>query len=1023
MFPHNPSIVARYAFTILAVTLATLLRFALIPVLGLRVPFILYFPTIVVCAWFGGLWQGLLSTVIGGLIALFAFREPQFTFKLSDQTILAQLVVFLLAGALISLLAESLHRARRRTEESEARERQQRERFRITLASIGDAVIATDTDGQVTFMNQIAESLTGWKDAGAAGRPLAEVFNIINEQSRQPVENPALRAIKEGVIFGLANHTLLIAKDGTERPIDDSGAPIKDANGKTLGAVLIFRDITDRRRAEKERALLAEIVGSSEDAIISKNLDGRIESWNAAAERLFEYTANEALGRPITLIIPPERLEEERLILERLRRGERIEHFETVRCARSGRAVDISLTVSPVRDSEGRIIGASKIARDITERKRAEAALHQQREWLRVTLSSIGDAVIATDTNGNITFLNHVAESLTGWRREEAEGRPLQEVFNIVNEETRETVENPAMRAIREGIVVGLANHTALIARDGTERPIDDSGAPIKDSDGKILGAVLIFRDVTDRRSDEDRFRLAVESSPAAKVMIDEEGRIMLVNSQTERLFGYPRGELLGQPIEMLVPERFRGQHPEHRAGFAAAPQVRPMGVGRDLFGLRKDGSEVPVEIGLNPLKVKGKTMVLSSIVDITERKRAEEERARLLASERAAREQAEAANRSKDEFVAMISHEIRSPLNAILGWAQMLRMGKFDSEETARVIETIERNARAQSQLIEDLLDISRVITGKLTLNVRAVEPAQFVEAALDTIRPAADAKSIQLHTRLAPRGGVVSGDPARLQQVVWNLLSNAVKFTPRHGRVEVRLERINSHLEIKVSDSGEGINPEFLPFVFDRFSQANTSSERKHGGLGLGLAIVRHLVELHGGTVRAESRGEGQGATFTVKLPVRGVREERSELERAGAKHTGSPADAVRLDGLRVMIVDDEAETRELLTAMLTRRGAEIKACASAAEVLEAVEAWRPSILVSDIGMPNEDGYALIRRLRAMEPERGGNIPAVALTGFARSEDRLRTLAAGFQMHVSKPVEAVELIMVIASLTGRLG
>jgi PAS domain S-box-containing protein len=640
-----------------------------------------------------------------------------------------------------------------------------------------------------------------------------------------------------------------------------------------------------------------------------------------------------------------------------------------------------------------------------------------------VTLSSIGDAVIATDTNGNITFLNHVAESLTGWRREEAEGRPLQEVFNIVNEETRETVENPAMRAIREGIVVGLANHTALIARDGTERPIDDSGAPIKDSDGKILGAVLIFRDVTDRRSDEDRFRLAVESSPAAKVMIDEEGRIMLVNSQTERLFGYPRGELLGQPIEMLVPERFRGQHPEHRAGFAAAPQVRPMGVGRDLFGLRKDGSEVPVEIGLNPLKVKGKTMVLSSIVDITERKRAEEERARLLASERAAREQAEAANRSKDEFVAMISHEIRSPLNAILGWAQMLRMGKFDSEETARVIETIERNARAQSQLIEDLLDISRVITGKLTLNVRAVEPAQFVEAALDTIRPAADAKAIQLHTRLAPRGCVVSGDPARLQQVVWNLLSNAVKFTPRHGRVEVRLERINSHLEIKVSDSGEGINPEFLPFVFDRFSQANTSSERKYGGLGLGLAIVRHLVELHGGTVRAESRGEGQGATFTVKLPVRGVREERSELERAGAKHTGSPADAVRLDGLRVMIVDDEAETRELLTAMLTRRGAEIKACASAAEVLEAVEAWRPSILVSDIGMPNEDGYALIRRLRAMEPERGGNIPAVALTGFARSEDRLRTLAAGFQMHVSKPVEAVELIMVIASLTGRLG
>ncbi|HEU0179863.1 MAG TPA: CHASE3 domain-containing protein [Blastocatellia bacterium] len=544
------------------------------------------------------------------------------------------------------------------------------------------------------------------------------------------------------------------------------------------------------------------------------------------------------------------------------------------------------------------------VVSDVNARKRAEEALRQQREWLQVTLSSIGDAVIASDTNGAVTFLNPVAESLTRWKQEEAQGRQLREVFNIVNEQTRQTVDNPALRAMREGSIVGLANHTTLIAQDGTETPIDDSGAPIKGAEGKIIGAVLIFR-------------------------------------------------------------------------------------------------------------------------DITERKLVEEERSKLLASERAAREKAEAANRSKDEFVAMISHEIRSPLNSILGWAQMLRKGKFDQAETERAVEIIERSAKSQSQLIEDLLDISRVITGKLTLNVRSVELAQIIEAAMDSIRPAADAKAIQLQARIESRSSLVSGDPNRLQQVVWNLLSNAVKFTPKHGRVEVSLERVDSQLQLKVRDSGVGINPEFLPFVFDRFSQANTTSERKFGGLGLGLAIVRHLVELHGGTAQADSPGEGQGATFTVTLPVKAVRDETSEIERAApaARHAGSLADAITLDGLRVMIVDDEAETRDLLTAMLTRRGAEVKACASAAEALEEIEQWRPLVLVSDIGMPDEDGYALIGKLRALGAKRGGDVPAVALTAYARSEDRMRALASGFQMHVPKPIEAGELIVVIASLAGRLG
>ena len=352
-----------------------------------------------------------------------------------------------------------------------------------------------------------------------------------------------------------------------------------------------------------------------------------------------------------------------------------------------------------------------------------------------------------------------------------------------------------------------------------------------------------------------------------------------------------------------------------------------------------------------------------------------------------------------------------------------MLRTGKLDEGETARAIETITRNAKIQVKLIEDLLDISRVITGKLSLNFRAVDPLKVIEAALDSIRPAADAKSIQIDLQLDAGDDLVSADPDRLQQICWNLLSNAVKFTPRNGRIEVQMQSADSRLEFTVKDSGAGIPPEFLPFVFDRFTQANTTTERKYGGLGLGLAIARHLVELHGGTIRAESDGEGQGATFTVTLPLRVVRETAAPKDHSElfASPDGFSGKAPVLRGLRLLVLDDEAETRELLTAMLTERGAEVRANASANEALTTIEQWQPHVVVSDIGMPGEDGYSFVRRLRALEAERGWNIPAVALTAYARSEDRMRALAAGFQMHVTKPVEALELVVVIASLTGR--
>lgn len=399
-------------------------------------------------------------------------------------------------------------------------------------------------------------------------------------------------------------------------------------------------------------------------------------------------------------------------------------------------------------------------------------------------------------------------------------------------------------------------------------------------------------------------------------------------------------------------------------------------------------------------------------------------ERESLLASEKAARHEAEVANRAKDEFLGLLSHELRNPLNAILGWTRLLAGGQLDRSALARAVETIDRNAKLQARLIDDMLDVSRIVSGKLRLDAQPVDLTSVIHAAVDTSRSAADAKDIRLAVVLDFGAGVVLGDPVRLQQIIWNLLSNAIKFTPKHGLVQIQLERINSHVEISVSDTGPGIDDDFLPHVFERFRQADSSASKKHGGLGLGLSIVRHLVEMHGGTVVAANRPDGPGAVFTVKLPLMVVKP-RAETPEPPRVHPAADTAVAfdcppELEGVRVLAVDDEVDSRHLLAAVLEQCRAEVRTCASAAEVIDLLETFKPDVLVSDIGMPGEDGYALIKRVRAWEAGRdGGAVPAVALTAYARVEDRLQALLAGYNMHVTKPVEPAELAVVIASLS----
>jgi signal transduction histidine kinase/PleD family two-component response regulator len=403
-------------------------------------------------------------------------------------------------------------------------------------------------------------------------------------------------------------------------------------------------------------------------------------------------------------------------------------------------------------------------------------------------------------------------------------------------------------------------------------------------------------------------------------------------------------------------------------------------------------------------------------------RKQAEEERARLLIREQAARAEAEAANRNKDEFLATLSHELRTPLTAMLGWSHLLRTRNLNETDTIRAIDTIERNAKSQSQLIDDLLDVSRIITGKLQIDRAPVDLSTVVEAAVDAMRPAAEAKSIQFGISVEEARSLVLGDHNRLQQVFWNLFSNAVKFTPQGGRVEVRASLVDSCVRVSVTDTGIGISPDFLPFIFDRFRQADGSTTREHGGLGLGLAIVHHLLELHQGTIEVESGGTNQGSIFTIVLPTansdHGLTNLKEDTMAYGSLDPQPVCVNELLQGLRVLVVDDEPDARDLLAAILTRCGSDVRCSESAAEAIEAFAEWNPDVLVSDIGMPNEDGYSLIRKLRGLDSHRARNIPAVALTAYATDEDRLQALAAGFQIHVSKPIEPENFVTSVASV-----
>ena len=519
----------------------------------------------------------------------------------------------------------------------------------------------------------------------------------------------------------------------------------------------------------------------------------------------------------------------------------------------------------------------------------------------------------------------------------------------------------------------------------------------------------------------DEMFAALVESSDDAIVSKDLHGTIMSWNKAAERIFGYTAEEAISRPITMLLPVDRLQEEATILATLVRGERIDHFETER----IRKDGRRIAISLSVSPIKDRTGRIVGGAKIarDITRRKQLEQEREQALARERHARGLAESANRAKDAFLAIVSHELRSPLSPILAWARMLRMKTLDERNSTRALEVIERAALAQAQLIDDLLDVSRIASGKLRLEVRPVDLGAVVEQATDIVRPAADAKGIRLEKVLDTETGKIVGDPTRLQQVMWNLLSNAVKFTPKNGRVQIALERVNSHVEIAVSDTGQGMSADFLPQVFERFQQAETGSARSHGGLGLGLSIVRHIVELHGGSVFVESAGVGKGSTFTVKLPRMIFARTAGEAERRHPTlgELPEPTAFRSLHDVRVLVVDDEPDSNEVVSTILASAGAEVRVAASAADGLRELQHWRPHVIVSDIGMPGEDGYAFIAKVRAQSTTIG-RIPVVALTAYASGEDRVRIFSAGFKAHVVKPTEPAELVAVVANVAEAL-
>ena len=870
--------VKAYALGFITLIAAVLLRWILDPWMGDAFPLVTLFGAVAAAVWLVDYRLAIPVTILGYLACHYLFIPPRGHFDFSSVTNVAGLIAYLLTCSLIIFFGEAARIA-------QARAQERQELFRVALSSIGDAVITTDTQGRITYLNHVAESVTGWSQRDALGLPLERVFQIINEATRKPVENPATTALREGVVVGLANHSVLIKKNGDECPIDDSAAPIRNEQGVVSGCVLIFRDVTTQRAVEREKAnqlhaarLLASIVESSNDAIIRKSLDGIVQSWNAAAEQLFGYSAEEAVGRHISLVIPPERISEEDAIIASLRAGRRIEHFETERVRNDGRRITVSLTISPIKDDSGTVIGASKIVRDITERRLAES----DRQKFVTVVENSTDFIGMCDLQGVPFFVNRAGLKMVG------------------------------LSSIEE------AQHLRVL----------DFFFP------------------------EDQRMMETEFFP--RVLENGHGEIEI------RFRNFKTGEGRWMAYKVLTLTDVNNT----KVGFATVSQ------------------------------------------DVTERRRLEDNLRRLAAD-------LSETDRRKNEFLATLAHELRNPLAPMSNMLEVSKRADGDTEILKRAHETIDRQVGQMVRLVDDLLDLNRITHDRLELRVAEVELSSVIHQAVEVAHPLIDSASQHLIIDLPDEPIYLNADRARLTQVFGNLLNNSCKYTSQNGTIALSARRVDNQVEVTVKDDGSGIPQDKLEKIFDMFTQVDSNSERSQGGLGIGLTLVKRLTEMHGGSIEAQSAGEGRGSQFIVRLPI------LAKTAIAPPTEAGTPKELPTQR--RILIVDDNLDNADSLSMLFGLLGNQTYMAHDGIDAIEAIEKYRPDVVLLDIGLPRLNGYEVCRRIR--NQPWGKDIVVIALTGWGQEDDRRKSHEAGFDGHLVKPVDYDQLLDLLSSLTNSSG
>ncbi len=997
------NLLTKYGLTVTAVATAAVARWLLDPLLHDNVPYATFFAAVAFAAWLGGLRTGLLATVLGCLIALYLFVPPRFSLPLTSVPHLVGAAVFAAVGITIAAFGEALRLSQSRSEDAEKQARQQAEMLRISFASIGDAVITTDAFGDVTYLNPVAESLTGWTQADARGKPLNVVFNIVNEKTRESVENPAFRALREGIIVGLANHTILIAKNGRERPIDDSASPIRSENGEIIGCVLVFRDIAERhsaerslRESEERAAFVRQACGIG---FWYCNLPFDTLQWDELVKAHFHLPTD----APVTIdtfyaLIHSDDREPTRRAIERSiqDRTQYDTEYRTV-APDSGEERWVRAIGRTFYTAEGRPTRFDGVTFDITEQKRAEGRLRASEERLRLIVESATDyAIFTMDTHGVIDGWNTGAAGLFGYSEAEAVGQ--HERFLYSPEDAAAKIPEREMRkAEADGRAVNERWH---MRKNGDRFWGSGLVQPLQDGGG-LVGFLKIMRDRTEQRETEERLqqsesrlRRVFESNVVGMIRWDLERSLILdANAEFLRMTGYTRDDVTSGRLNFrdMTPPEWTAQNEYGiraiRADGFAAPYEK------EYF--RKDGSRMPLIIaGLRFEDSPSEGM--SFIIDISETKRAQ-----------AALQD---ADRRKDEFLATLAHELRNPLAPIRNGLQIIRMANGNTEaiEQARIM--MERQLDQMVRLVDDLMDVSRISRGKLELKKERLSLSVVLNSAVETSRPLIDHMGHELTVTLPKQAVIIDADLTRLAQVFSNLLNNAAKYNDRGGHIRLTAERQGSDVIVSVKDSGIGIPADQLSHIFEMFSQVDRSLEKSQGGLGIGLTLVRRLVEMHGGRVEARSAGLGKGSEFTVRLPVV-VEASVPPSPRQGEN------DSPLKSSLRILIVDDNKDSADSLSMMLKVMGNVTRTAYDGEEAVATAGVFQPAVILLDIGLPKLNGYEACRRIR--EQPGGKEMVIIAQTGWGQDEDRQRTHEAGFDHHMVKPVDPPALMQLLAELS----